>query len=500
MKLILLSVLTIFFLAGTQSRADANKSVVKVYSGLCSGSEVKFAGSGLLLERAGKIYVITSEHVLIHGNEPYCHHVYNKTFGSMSAKLISADWGEGLALLELDAHSVKGSIPDLSFANETSLSGNEPVITTGFPYLSKDLIVDHHGYILDTESHRHWIPMVSSTIELMDAHGEFGMSGAPVFASDEKSVIGILSHQYLKMIPGAQTQAEDFDSSVQTIQNHLFVIPAAHVSEWLDRQLLGKAQTLFIRDPKDQLNQTPAVYAAGFQFLQTLGISAIGGQGAGVGGQGAGVGGQGAGVGGQGAGVGGQNGEGNTPQFYVLEISLDNSAHTTDWYLPSRASWLAKVQKHLFAGEKVTIPYFISRDPENDSVSKTRFQSLAEFFSLLRDEQFTPVTIISGQNRVSTDTNLLRLQEDGQVIVMRSKALGLSMEDASTKVLLKRIGLLGELLASSDNWTSVCSEDLIGLGPNHMSWKVLFTDHYDDAVEILTRIDDAGDRLKQMKF
>src|SRR5262249_34390530 len=158
----------------------------------------------------------------------------NPEIGTVQAKLVAADWGYGLALLELPRGMRAGSAASLA---TSSPRAHGRVITAGYPWQSSRPVVSEGGRILTNESERHWIAQIGSPMEIVGAQGEYGMSGGAVFSSNGEQVVGMLSHQYLRMVVGAPTRVSSFDGADAGVQNHVIAIPAEALRAWVSRVL-----------------------------------------------------------------------------------------------------------------------------------------------------------------------------------------------------------------------------------------------------------------------
>jgi hypothetical protein len=208
--------------------------VVKIVSARC-GDTREFRGSGLLFQDSGRAYVLTSDHVVLHSNDGYCH-----SAGSEEAEYLTSEWGLGLALLKLP----KGK-PDSSWLTLADLAGQpvakgEKLVVTGFPFGSFTLVEDGRGEVLLPASPSQLFALIPTLIETIGAHGEFGMSGGPVFTAGGKFA-GVLSHQKL------------------TPDNHLLVVDAKKAGAWAASYFADPKKYLpwFFQGADAQLMQNP---------------------------------------------------------------------------------------------------------------------------------------------------------------------------------------------------------------------------------------------------
>lgn len=215
------------------------KRIVKLASNECDSEKPPFLGSALLFERAGKTYALTSDHVVLHGREGYCHSVSNSAIGSAPAKFLAADWGNGLALLEVPELPPAPELPSLTDLQGGEGQAMDRVQVMGFPADSEMLVHDQRGRIFDPKKERKLFALIPSLIELENAHGEFGMSGGPVFHQNGL-FLGVLSHQVLVPNEHGEETAEELTPESLSPDNHLVIIPAQVAYAWVSE---------YFRDP-----------------------------------------------------------------------------------------------------------------------------------------------------------------------------------------------------------------------------------------------------------
>lgn len=209
-----------------------DKRIVKIASYECQTDNPPFIGTGLLFQNAAQTYVLTSDHVVLHANDDYCHEIRNDAFGAQKAHFIAADWGNGLSLLEVPEIPPLVEFPSLLELKGTESEAMDRVQVPGFPADSDTLISDNPGQVIDPLKERKLFALLPHIIELSGAHGEFGMSGGPVF-HENGSFLGVLSHQVL--VPNDSLEDSESELTPETLspENHLLVIPAKSVFEWL---------------------------------------------------------------------------------------------------------------------------------------------------------------------------------------------------------------------------------------------------------------------------
>ena len=115
-----------------------------------------------------------------------------------------------------------------------------------------------------------------------------------MFSSDGKSVIGILSHQILTLIPGQSSATTDW-SPEHRLVNRVFAIPSPVVKKWIDDVLTLNRRAVFTV-PLEQKPSTKSKVALGqliftFEKSETTEAGIGGGDGNAGGGDGTGIGG-----------------------------------------------------------------------------------------------------------------------------------------------------------------------------------------------------------------
>lgn len=241
-----------FFCFSLTCFAQLSDFAVKVQSGDCKDPN-PYHGSGLLLSYQGKAFVLTSDHVVLHNYQSQtCHQIFNEQLGIHKASYDTAEWGNGLALMEVRDLLPTSDWPTLESLKPLEAKIKEQATVMGFPADSESLVVDTRGKISEIEVELPFFAMVPKLIEVQGAHGEFGMSGGVVLSGER--YLGLLSHQ-----------------RVMGSDNRLFVIPAAVVYEWLRKTLPEGVMhhTYFYQDADTQLLKLDSVTTAeaGIDFV-----------------------------------------------------------------------------------------------------------------------------------------------------------------------------------------------------------------------------------------
>jgi hypothetical protein len=242
----------VVLLAASDAPADVSAYpswVVKITSSSCDQRRV-FRGSGLLLRHGGKGYVLTSDHVILHGNTGYCHGVWSPLFSRQHrARYLVADWGSGLGLLELESDAPVGQDwPEISDLARSLPAAWQSAAVTGYPAGSNELVDNRTAKLDPAPSRQDFFVQVPEVLHLNNGQGEFGMSGGPVFTEVKETsgghtvVAGILSHQKL--------ETEDGE-----IKNQIYAIPAPHARAWLERYFADPEhfELTFFQTPENQV-------------------------------------------------------------------------------------------------------------------------------------------------------------------------------------------------------------------------------------------------------
>src|SRR5690606_7776712 len=138
--------------------------------------------------------------------------------------------------LEIEgAGGLANQLPGLESFMDRELKVHDRVTLKGYPWNSPQLLVDDRGVVVMPRSDRHLIPLLSSMAELgTGPAGEFGMSGGPAFERGTDKVAGLLSHQYIELVPGKPSKVAHYVPGQKVLQNHLLLIPASEIKKWLD--------------------------------------------------------------------------------------------------------------------------------------------------------------------------------------------------------------------------------------------------------------------------
>ena len=344
----------------------AEASVVKVRSYICAtGGQVR-VGSGVLVQDAGQLLVVSSSHVPWHGRaaDGICHQLSTVDGLQVSMELLGASVFNDLALFSIapsDAAANLGAraLPVASFSDPLTPS-DDPVMTVGFPFAATS-VTRYPGILVDPDSPRTSLALVH--VAEIDGLSEYGMSGGGVFDADGR-LVGIVSHQYLNIPDDDDAAAtvvdQGQDGGVEGLIRTL-AIPRQEVAMWISEVMQKPPRALAMLDLKDQLAGASSLSLDGLVFKEShcLPISHW-----------APAGGQGAGVGGQGAGVGGDEGAGaaNAGACRIQIAAASPGSRSASWPFPVQ-SLLSDVHSKLIEGHTLTVTAMQNgaqtRHPEN---------------------------------------------------------------------------------------------------------------------------------------
>lgn len=476
---------------------------VKVKSQFC-GSDRFLVGSGWIVQSGQDVYVVSSEHVILHGpgNDGLICHSVQTSQGWLPSQLLITDWGNGLALLKVNTANATLKLTQLNEVNAFSEKSAElsKMSVYGSPARADSLYQDHLGRLLSTKSNRHLIPILDKTYELIGAHGEFGMSGGPVVADGNPRVlVGILSHQYIEQKVGQAAQVKVFDSVANLQTNHLILIPGDFVLNWV-KSALAHPKTFspsFVRTLDPTSLVSPAVQTSGLIF-KTMAATVTKSSSPRKSGE---VGGEGGGSGrlseevesGQIGGEGGGTAKVDQENPIQVSVELGEGGFPTEWYLPVREDWLKKIKDQLAVRTKVQIPFLLERNPNTHRHRKVFVFSLGDFFNKLKNPQVIPAMALSGpipgdfEKRNELLLTLAKQMKPRlQTLLEKQKA-----DPMVSQFLLQIQDMMG--VVDTDGWLALTEKDFRSSmdldGPEANIWKKLFAADFDRAVELRKDLD-----------
>jgi|GEM_PF-4687792 len=367
------------------------RASVKIKSFVCGAPNVSLHGSAFLVKAPGAIYVLTSEHVVLHDDSSSVCHSIALTGGDrdFGAKLLRVSFVKGLALLELTGNPDQAR----SFAlDEARLVFNqlgvEKVLGLGFPHGSHQLQVLKDGKVLNFESARSLVPDVHKMIETSSMPVEYGMSGGLLIGQDSDGrygFLGMLSHQVLTRQAGGVSVIgpPTGDSSDLALS-----IPAGEIIQFLSSPEFGKSH--WQRSLKSQLGADRELYFGPLVFkLSKASISGVLSDvdsiaGSGIGGA------DGTGIGGaDGVGIGGEARSPNTEIVNSVRVELRPFQESEKFLFNNQT--LELWHAHLLRGEKIYIPFLAM----NNNQGLRKFSSFEHLVSEWRRQNAEPLLMRS---------------------------------------------------------------------------------------------------------
>lgn len=498
----------LFFLFCVQSvkalpLTDWARATAKVSSYPCLTELPRFEGTGLVFEKDHELYVVTSEHVVIHDKSAEtCHFA-----GDASLELLSVDFYHGLALLRLKNRNAQLNSKSVTWSDLMNPKLSSLLVTLGFPVGDTGLVTLENGRLTNSESHRALIAGVPEMIEAAQLPVEYGMSGGLLLSvvNGDYAWSGMLSHQVLHREAGHPTQPIDVGPGSPNQNDLTLTIPAQHVINWIEAQLsLNSSSPIWERDPQSQVAAKDSVQYGSLLFcLQNktaqdiwgIGGIAEGADGSGVGGSdGSGIGGDGSGIGGDGSGIGGDEDGGDSQEtrenLQVIELSFRPNLSVGERSQPFADVYLEQWRTWLLSGKKVFLVFM--KNP--DSMRLARIQSLSQFLTLWKRDNYKPVALRSS----SANSNL-----DIDVLLARASRVAKLAQAARdrTSVIEKKswFGMIRDYAIATEN-ALTDSQSVTGLlgGPNDKYWREYYDEEFDYAVELEAAIQSLITQMRKM--
>lgn len=233
-----------------------SQAVVKIRSS-DPVTEAAREGSGLIFRCGQQLFVLTSDHVVFHDNQ-HEHRLSNASWGLLSARFRFADWGRGIALLEVltppQVLLAAGAVPEYSELVAVDHADGEASIVYGYPAQTEMLVVDKRGAAQSVFMST-LMASIRQMIFLGHGYAEFGMSGGPVMTQDGR-FLGILSHLLFwteQQRPGNWTSGQKPNEHVEVL-----IVPFAELKDVLSDDLdKGRHEkvTLVDADEPSQANE-----------------------------------------------------------------------------------------------------------------------------------------------------------------------------------------------------------------------------------------------------
>jgi hypothetical protein len=211
-----------------------------------------------------KQYVVTSDHIIkeeVRLGDPGFEHTvslieengdWERSHEEKDATYVASDSGIGLALLEvkqsLNHGLVQGSFGGyaegadawVDLKESASFQCLQNVLIEGVPFASNSILRDRGGEIVTKDSKYAYYPLSTPLVELEGVHGEFGMSGSPVWVVQNRDrgrqLVGLLSHQAITPDSRGAFRVTEWRQG-EKYENRVLVIPGYAVLEWVNEYL-----------------------------------------------------------------------------------------------------------------------------------------------------------------------------------------------------------------------------------------------------------------------
>lgn len=471
----------VVLLIAASSLAAPNESVLKVTSYPCATPEKVRHGSGTAFSKDGKLYLVTSSHVLFHGdaNERICHRTSDPSGAGVTARLLRVNVARGAALLQLP-DNVSLAVRPLEWralADEVPVSETDAELT-GFAWESKTRSSDSSARILDARSTRGILPLVKTIFEVK-GHSEYGMSGGSLLTA-KGSYVGMLSHQYLRVISGEVSEPQSYRRGERVNDSEMIalVIPRSEVAAWIVSALREQAGSDLRERVADQLRGDSAIALSGLVFLEQAppeGNTLAQGRRTTSGGDGVGVGG---------------DGRRGSRAGVTVTVSLD-SGQGQAWPFRDQR-WIEQAKADLRLHSTITF-IGLRKDSERHVIP-----DLLTFFTRL-EQGYSPVWRRTSrlENLDGVAKELVNTAQDLQ------KALNEIASPREAATLRRRLAYCAELVTLGQ-WEELSVRELSALitpaaeSQEKQGWTALYRMDFDKAVamkRLLIRIEDAIGRL-----
>lgn len=425
---------------------------VQIRSQFCA-SDKALLSSGVVVQWEGKKYILTSAFSVLNEETDVCQRIVYANQG-LKVHVKRQNWAWGLALLEVDG-DISGGFPLLEQTDPWPLQADlgDYSKSQGLPEIRKVSVVADG-------SSRHFIPNVDQVLEIKGGPFDSSVQGAALFAG--KQILGIVSHQYLKIHPGSLTRPTRWSPLQNEISDHLTVITINDILKWLrspietDTGLLLRANDAWSEQLTYQSGDLQWMEnCPSFDSSQTSSDYPIGG--------------------GDAFGIGG---DGNNYRACQIRVGPAREK-TLSFFSPAHKHFYEDVRESV---EKGFLNKIFFRFESLDGVIDSRrdyIYSLESFFQMLRQEITKPfLSIASNQEDVGMDPSLAELRKAGtQLAASSQKVYGqVQSSDPSMGQLVRQIYFLAKL-AESEQWKYLKEKDFLLLldakGKYEKAWKDL---------------------------
>lgn len=442
------------FISGNALAFEIKDFVVKTRSQMCSDPIQKLSGSGLVFNKAGQTYVITSEHVILQELSEVCHFASNETLGELKLELIHSRWDLGLALLKVSAKVLQAPELEELFSQKASIENRIRVL--GYPVSENSLRIDQNGKILTLESKRHIFERLDNVIEISGVHVEYGMSGGALFDQSTRKYLGLISHQALALVPGnspsLQINQEDNKGNIN-VSNILLAINSKDILKFINNSLSQSEKfTSWKRNFADQLKQIESVSWGQVQLKllshekKNLNILL-------------------ASMGGDGVGTGGLE---KLDVEKTLQVKLLSSGHSQVFSEESPYEWLKNKKSLLLRKNEINIRGIISGTISENNLHLQPVKSLSQFLRSVAHREWTPLIkqseneilipsqVVSRANAISEQILKLKISDEAQSL-MNQITMVLSLVSQGDAALLKEKDF--NSIVNSKHWSDLFSNE-----------------------------------------
>lgn len=437
--------------------SDWKDATVKVTSFPCATKKPQLEGTGLLVQNNNQIYVLTSEHVVLHSDSPsVCHRIQTLKGSNLEASLAKVSFWDGMATLELKTSpSVTPFALDMEkFRNPEEIS---PKLTAlGYPLASFAIQTLEHGRAITFKSSRSLIPGIPDMVEASHLPVEYGMSGGVLLSEDSKGnyqFAGLLSHQVLKRNPSQGTQVSIAPARDGDL---VLAIPADFVKKWITKKtdsLVWKRDLKGQIAGKEVLSYGPLLFEIKKQKAQEFLSNELRG-------------------GADGSGIGGfTEAEGNTSENWnAVQVSLNMEESPSAKMQNLEIQLLNQWRDRLLRGQKIQVPFL-----RESGVSHLKaFTTLPQFLTLWLRQAGQPVTFGSDES-----SQLAIISEQGTRFIQSLKEAANKPEDKiwfsmiRDQIMLAPLGLI-----------SAAELENLLKGVHEKTWAQFYDDDFENAVQL----------------
>lgn len=424
--------------------------------------------TGTVFQKEGRAFILSSD-----GTSQLAPSISFEDGKTYKTEVLLDDWAFGLSLLEVKMGEGIENLPTL----EELLSGNAQKGEGELKgYLqSESKFHTSSVEVLQVLGKRHTLPWIKNTLEVKGVGKDLSLQGAALIS--QNGFQGLVSRQYLKLIPGSSTRVFDWkdkDLSSQTI--YYLVIPNHEIKEWV---------TSVLSSQKTASSFTPKGSSSGdLQFSMqcppepegpTSQPKPIGGA--------------------DGVGIGG---EGSWVPPCELEIT-SASKNASAWSYPHQQHWYDWAKEQTAKGKKLKVLFFAYHEKGTHRLSRVPIYTLSEVALLLRNENYRPIGVEVGAE--VTDPSLKLLREESSKLIRVAEGVYSKYSDKSIGKFLSGLHMLGHIL-NSEEWKFVTTEDIRRFenqnGEYHAAWSNLSFAFQKEKTELLSLLTKLGELRKSL--